>query len=384
MNPLTPNDLRALMKEQQGICISMYMSTHRAGIESSQGRIKLKNLLKIAQEQLSLKGMRNPEIETMLQPVQELLRDTVFWEYQSEGLALFLGSDLFRYYHLPLELEELVVVNDRFHLKPVLPMLSGDGKFYILTLSRHQIRVLQCTRDSVIELDVPGVPKSLARAMQYDDPEKQLQFHTQSPDRNTGERAALFHGHGVGVDDEKINILRYFHLVDHGLRDLLHDERAPLVLAGVDYLFPLYQEANTYEFLLEEGIPGNADKQSPKELHKQARPLVEPVFQQKQKEAREHYQPLAGTGKTSHDVSQLVAAACNGQVETLFVADKGQQWGTYDYANNAIDLHLEPEPGDEDLLDLTAMQTLINGGTVFVVDHKDVPEGELLAGMLRY
>ncbi|MGE5454499.1 MAG: hypothetical protein ACM3O9_04800 [Methylocystaceae bacterium] len=384
MNPLTPDDVIALMDEPQGICISMYMSTHRAGIESSQGRIKLKNLLKIAHEQLRAKGIRNPEIETMLQPVQELLRDTVFWEYQSTGLALFLGPDLFRYYHLPLDLEELVVVNDRFHLKPVLPILSGGGKFYILALSRHQIRVLQCTRDSVNELEVPGVPQSLAQAMQYDDPERQLQFHTQTPDRNTGERAALFHGHGVGVDDEKINLLRYFHLVDGGLRDLLHDGRAPVVLAGVEYLFPLYREANTYAFLLEEGIPGNADKQSPKELHKQAWPLVEAVFQQKQKEALEHYQPLAGLGRTSHDVRQLVAAACNGQVETLFVADKGQQWGTYDYDNNAIDLHPEPEPGDEDLLDLTAIKTLINGGTVYVVDHKDVPEGALLAGMLRY
>jgi len=30
-------------------------------------------------------------------------------------------------------------------------------------------------------------------------------------------------------------------------------------------------------------------------------------------------------------------------------------------------MHEPPEPGDEDLLDLTAIQTLINGGTVYAV-----------------
>ncbi|MGE5380640.1 MAG: hypothetical protein ACM3NT_06185 [Methylocystaceae bacterium] len=384
MNRLSRDELKALMEEQQGLCISMYIPTQRPGIESSQGRIRLKNLLKQAHEQLKERGMRNPEIDSFLQPAQELLRDTIFWEYQSEGLALFLGASFFRYYHMPLMVEELVTVNDRFYLKPVLPLLSADNKFYILALSRHQVRVLQGTRDSVMELDVPNVPVSLVEAMKYDDPEEQLQFHTRTPDKNTGDRMAMFHGHGVGVDDEKINLIRYFHLVDQGLHDLLHEESAPLVLAGVDYLFPLYREANTYPFLLKEGIPGNADKQSPQELHKQAWPIAEAIFQKKQKEAREHYQPLVGTGRTSKDVGQLVAAASNGQVEILFVADKGQQWGVYDYSENSVDLHSQPLPGDEDLLDLTALKTLINGGMVYVVPHQDVPEGALVAGMLRY
>jgi hypothetical protein len=33
--------------------------------------------------------------------------------------------------------ELVVVVSDRFHLKPLLPLLTGDGKFYLLTLSQE-------------------------------------------------------------------------------------------------------------------------------------------------------------------------------------------------------------------------------------------------------
>jgi len=44
-------------------------------------------------------------------------------------------------------------------------------------------------------------------------------------------------------------------------------KKAPLVLAGVEYLFPIYQEANTYPDLVEEGITGNPENLKPEELH---------------------------------------------------------------------------------------------------------------------
>jgi len=43
----------------------------------------------------------------------------------------FVASDLFRYYRLSLLFEELVVVTDRFHLKPLLPLLSSDERFMV-------------------------------------------------------------------------------------------------------------------------------------------------------------------------------------------------------------------------------------------------------------
>jgi hypothetical protein len=42
-----------------------------------------------------------------------------------------------------------VVVTDRFHIKPLLPLLSGDGRFYVLALSQSEVRLLQGTRYSV-------------------------------------------------------------------------------------------------------------------------------------------------------------------------------------------------------------------------------------------
>jgi hypothetical protein len=47
----------------------------------------------------------------------------------------------------------LVIVSERFHVKPLLPLLSGDGRFYVLALSQNEIRLLQGTRYSVEQVD---------------------------------------------------------------------------------------------------------------------------------------------------------------------------------------------------------------------------------------
>ena len=48
-------------------------------------------------------------------------------------------------YRLTLEFESLVVVGDRFHLKPLLSLFFGDRYFYLLALSQNQVRFFQAT-----------------------------------------------------------------------------------------------------------------------------------------------------------------------------------------------------------------------------------------------
>lgn len=257
VNILNRDDLRTLTRKPTGLCVSIYLPTHQVGREIQQDPLRLKNLLGEAEEHLLASGLCTPDAKELLEPAQRLLQDGLFWQHQSDGLAIFLSREMFRYYRLPLDFDALVVVTDRFHIKPLLPLLSGDGRFYVLALSQNEVRLLQGTRYSVSEVDLEGVPASLTEALRYDDPEKRLQFHTSTrTPGGRGERPATFHGHGTGSNDAKANILRYFHQVDEGLHDLLRDEQAPLVLAGVDYLLPIYKEANTYPHLVDQELRG--------------------------------------------------------------------------------------------------------------------------------
>jgi hypothetical protein len=123
---------------------------------------------------------------------------------------------------------------------------------------------------------------------------------------------------------------------------------------------------------------------SPAELHAGAWPLVEPVFEQAKHDAINRYQQLSATERAITDLARIVQSAHHGRVDTLFVPVGVQVWGQADPATGAADIHPEHQPGDEDLLDLAAIQTLTNGGDVFVVPPEELPGSEHTAAILRY
>jgi len=383
MDPISKEDLKRLMEEMETPCVSIYMPTYRTPPETKQNPLRLKNLIREAEERLISSGLRAPEAKKLLKPVKTLLRDSPFWQHQSEGFATFLSPHSFRTFRLPLTFQELLVVTDRFHIKPLLHFLSHDGTFYILALSQNDVRLCQCTRHSCKDVELVGVPRNMAEALNYDVPEKQLQFHTRAPGMS-GVRAAIFHGQGGGIDDSEDNLLRYFQQINHGLREVLPKEKAPVVLAGVEYLLPIYREANTFLHLMEEEITGNPDKLRAEELHQQAWAIVEPYFLKAQQEAVDRYRQWAGSERASTDIKEIIPAAHDGRVELMVVAVGIQQWGSFDPDTLTVHLHQEAEAGDEDLLDLAAIHTFLKGGTVYTVEPDGLPEEAPLAALFRY
>ncbi len=388
MDILTKADLELLICKSEHQCVSIYMPTHRTGVEIQQDPIRLKNLLGEAEKRLSDQGFGPRDVQKMLEPASKLLPASYFWQHQSDGLAIFLSANISNIYRLPLSFEELVLVDDHCYIKPLLPLFTGDGHFYILALSQNHIRLLNGTRTCVSEVEIGKVSGSLDEAISSDDHQVNLQLHTSGAVGGmTKDGSVTFHGQGGGSDESAKNaLLRYFHLVDDGLGEFLQGDGAPLVLAGVEYLLPIYKEANTYPNLIDNVIAGNPDLISAEELHKSAWDILEPLFQAAQNEAVALYQQLAGQAseRISDTLEKIVPAAIAGQIETLFVAAGVQQSGVFNLATNEIEIHDQPEAGDEHLLDLAAVQTYLKGGTVYVVEPEKVPGGTNIAAVLRY
>jgi hypothetical protein len=385
MDILTIEKLKSLINKGNEICLSIYLPTYIAGKEVEQNHIRYKNLVRQAEEKLHENGLRPNEVEQLLKPVRAYIDDKLFWKYQSQGLAVFRSADEFQAFRLPLEFSELVVVANRFHVKPVLPLFSSDGQYYILAFSMNRVRFFQGTRHSVSELALEGVPKSLSDALKYEFTERELQFHTGAP-RHGGKRDAQFFGTAASEPDTKDNLLRYFQQLDKGVREFLKEEKAPLVLAGVDYLLPIYKEANKYPHLVSEGLHGNPDSIAAKDLHEKSWQLVAPKFYESQSKDSDRLKQLLGTDNklASLEIEEIITAAFSKRVETLFVATGVQIWGKFDDKDLSIAIHEEQEEGDDDLLDLTSVFTLVNGGTVYPTPHKKMFRQKPIAAIFRY
>jgi hypothetical protein len=358
------------------------MPTHRRFPEFKQDIIRFKNLIRDAEERLVASGVNSTEASGSFEPARRLLDDWTFWEYQSDGLAVFLTRDLFRYYRAPFSFPELVVVTHRFHLKPLLQFLAADGRFFVLALSKGEVKVFDGTLYGVSELEVENLPASFEEILEGYELEKQLQFHSPSPG-GQGKQDTLYHGHG-GAPEEKDKLTEYFRKVDRALSETLKGEAAPLVVAAVDYLLPIYLEVNSYPHLVVEGVPGNPELLKPEELHQRAWAIVEPMFRKAEQEGAERFKSLLGGERASTKLDEVVPAALHGRVELLFVAVGVQRWGSYDPEKNEIVVRETPQPGDEDLLDLAALHTLLNGGAVYAVEPERVPNAGPVAAVFRY
>lgn len=379
---LSKNTLEKLSNITAKPCVSVYFPTYIAGKQVQQNSIRCKNNLNTAKERLIEMGMRSPEADEILAPALDRVDDTEFWRHQSHGLVFFLSEDSFDYYRIPWDVEELVVVSDRFHLKPLMPWLINNDLFYILALSKNQVRLFQGSHYTVAAVEIEDLPESLAEALRYDDPEAQLDYHNVADE--SGSPVSIYSGQGVGTEDDKNQILRYFQKIDKGLQEFLDGQNIPLILAGVEYLLPIYHQANSYPHLLEDGITGNPDILKPEELHSKAWPIAQAHFDRERGEALNTYHNGVGTGQASANLEDVLSAAENGQIDTLFVTLPAHCWGHFDPEKRNVEVHAERVTGDDDLLDVAAVKTFLQSGTVYAVDREDMPNKQTIAAVFRY
>lgn len=376
---LSQNEFVSLAKARGTGLVSIYLPTHPRGQEIQQDPIRLRNLLGKAEEQTRDRGLPESQIEELLAPVRQLEEDVHFWRHQGEGLAIFCSESGCATHRLPVPVEELVFIGDRFCMRPLLPAVSEGRRYYVLALSQNSVRLFECTRDSVRELDLYDIPASLRDAVGYDWEQKSLQFHV-----GDGEGRAMFHGHGRQKDQDDEELEAFLRAVDRGVCRLLADSRAPLIVAAVEYLIPMYRRITSYPNVPEQCVSGNPDRLKPAELHERSLACAAPYLDEPKQRDLQRLTDAVHSDSATTGVLDVLPAAQNAQVGALFVVSNGAIWGRTDESGRDITLHAQREPGDDDLIDLTIAHTVASGGVVYDTAASEMPGGVPVAALLRF
>lgn len=370
---LAEKELKELFEHHNTICLSIYLPLQWQPDQREANRIRLKNLIKQAEQQLTAVPRNTNHLLT---PALELLTNGRLNQPPNAGLVLLSSPGFAQHYFLPHTLPQLVIVGQRFHTKPLLPLLHQKEQFHILALSQNKTRLFNANRHHIKPVTLPDLPQSMTESL-AEEYEKQLQYHMGT--RET----AVYHGHEVSAE-KKGAVRRYFRQINDTLTTHLQNSTTPLILACVDYLFPLYQEVNTYPHLYNQHLSGNPDETKPADLQQRAWQLIATNFNQEKTAAAEQYQNLAQTERASANLQQVLKAAHRGRIDTLFTAVGQQQWGHYNPTTGEIHLGDQAEPDTVDLLDETAVHTLLNGGTVYAVDPQEMPAAAHVTAVFRY
>ena len=385
MNAPSWGEVRDLMARRDASCVSVFMPTHRRGRGTEQDPLRLKNLLAQADAELRASGLRAPDAAATLEPGRELLSDKTFWQHQQDGLALFLSPGWSHAISTPIELDESVVVGERFRVRPLLPALSPDLSFNILALSQRRARLLEATRFTIAEVDVRDMPAGMDDVHSVVEGERQLQSHVAA--RRGESRAGgsvAFHGHGLGRDAADERLLEYFRAVDHRVTAAVRTNGTPLVVAAVEHFLPLYREATSLSSVIDAAVPGSPDDLSDEELQRRAWPLVAPLADREIDEQLARYGEHAAKGGAARSVASILRDALAARVETLFVPVDDVAWGKFDASSGKARIHDARRIGDEDLFDRAVVETIRTGGRVFCLPKERVPGDGPLAAIMRY
>jgi hypothetical protein len=298
----------------------------------------------------------------------------------SSALILFRSPDLLRYFLIDRRVPEVESVEDRFQVRPLLSALVREQRFHLLCLSRRHIRLLHCTQHRAEEASLRGiVPQDM-----------QVWLNTRQPDHVLDNRAAA--GPSVGsmkgvtfgtsTDREREDeyLSHFFKEVDKGVNTLLRDDKARLLLAGVESEVAIYRWVSTYPRLFDKAVIGSPEGLVNSELHKRAMDVVMQSYSEPLEEALMDFEKYRDTNRVSSDAHAVIQAAWEGRVAELFFLESAELRGAWNEETHEI------QTGDprEDLLNAAALETVRHGGRAFALDEKDMPRPREVVAVLRF
>lgn len=358
-------------------CLSLYMPTHRTHPENLQNPVRFKNLIKDLETSLLLK-FSNAETQKHLEPLIEMTSEEGFWNHTSAGLAIFSAPGFIKAIDLTEAPEEMANVADSFHTKPLQQHLQSTGRFHVLALSLHEVKLFEGNRHSLTEVEL----QSEAVEATVDALGEEL-----SENSLNGATSGSFHFvQGSKKDELDGEIEAYFRQVSTSVQENYSKSSGlPLVLAALPEHHNLFQKVNKNPMLVEEGIKINPTAISSEKLAAMAWEIIEPEFLRKQEELVGRYHQAKANGLGSEDIREVSVALVEGRVDTLIIeADRIIASRITNLVTGNVQNKDLSNPKVDDLLDDMSELAMRMGGHVTVLPADQMPSESGVAAIYRY
>ena len=364
----TPAEFNSLLATRGDGCVSIYLETTPLTQKIDAVRTRLKQLTGDAVAQLTDGGAAKREVWPIEEQLHDLIDDEAFWRTQANSLALFITANSLRSYRLPSHLTETVQVADRFHLKPLLRVLSMPQHAFVLALAENEVRVIELLGNQPAQqIQVPNLPKDAASV---------------AGTANINSRS--YSGRLGAGEGQKHHLRQYCRLIDAVLRGLLAGRSEPLIIAATNPLLSIYRSVNTYPHLAERAIETSPTRLSPHELGAQARTIIDGINAGMVADFGLLYATRENEGRATTQIALAARAATFGAVDTLLVDMDGVQPGRVDETTGEVTFETHESARSYGVIDEIAGRVLAQGGKVLAVRRKDIPQEAELAAILRY
>jgi len=345
----------------KGPCVTLFLPPYSPGQPGHSAAAILKANLQEVGRKLETGGFT----KEMLHPLEKLVNDPELAAGSTWGRVIFCSPDVFQQFRVMRRYYDPPVIAGSFALRTLLPELWLPKEFLVLSLTKKGVSVQKFTDGQWKTMSLPeGVPETLDEAMAFDAPD-----HTLVNRSYAGTSAGTLKGVRFGTGTERENkhghLTDFFRMVDRGIHQMFPTEEMPLILEGVEEEVAMYRSVGNYKGLLGESLRNYADK-----LDNAYSILSHDFIRRESAAAREEKERLHYS-RFATDPDVIVQAAFDGKVNHLYIDEQAVRSGAF--AKDGYTCW-----GDEDLLNLAAIQTMRNRGKAVVLPPDAMP-GEVAA-----
>jgi hypothetical protein len=387
MRQPTAQDLRDLLADHRGPCITIYQQTHRQYPGILEDPIRFKNLLTRAEEILAAKNSNWRSYKDLLRKIEAVPEaGKEFWTHQLDGMGIFCCPDYFLAVSLQsLPLEDSVTVNDNFRTTPLVRALQATGRYQVLCFEMHNVRLFEGNQFALDAVPLRNVPTSAEQLKT----EPHWIRHYLNGAGNYGRTAiAKPSTREVDLDHEHdAELIRFMRVVDRAIWEN-HSRQAnlPLILCAAAADHPLFMRLSQNDNLMPVGVKLDPHRQSAERIREEAWKIVAPRYQKRVEEIVDAFRTARAQNLASDRPETVTEAAASGRVATLLVDSTKHIRGMVDPVTGYLLREARPEEESimGDVMDETAERVLRTGGQVLVIPPDVMPTDSGMAAIYRY
>lgn len=375
-------DIKTLIEVDADPAVSLYLPVHPALPERQKNAIRLRNLLREAEDRLRARGA---EAEAVLAAARRAFEPEPPVEgRETKGLAAFTAGDEPTIFALHAAPREHVAVGRGYDVLPLLPFLEGTGRFFVITLDRSSPTLLSGNRLGLETVATEVMERSLDAIRGTTELPTALGFHSTGPGGRAG-ASGYRHAHGESPEDyEQTELDRFAHGIARAVEHRLKSATAPLVPVGEPNLLGMFRAHCRYAGLTDRAVAKSPAGLDPAELFRATldvadESLSEPVRKALDRASEGHHR---GDGSVSIAPAAIAEAAKQGRVGTLLLARDAA--GASLRATEPDGSDAESHEEQRRLCDRIVRATVLHGGAVTPVSPDDLPEAAPMAALFRF
>ncbi len=268
-------------------------------------------------------------------------------------VAIFKSPTISGFIPLSGHIEDLVVIAESFHLKPLFTFMQMDTRYSIVIAEEHQVTLAKGESDKLQKV-------------------KTFTNKSSAPSRQ-----------GRDIKSKR-EILRFYRDLDLKIRRQWLDHDLPIILVGDSQLTKLFMSANKYRtpFLRVMEI-GGIDSLDYAELHKVALDLILSANRRNALKTVFEYKFARRFGRAADSLAQVARAAAEGDVKSLLVRQGVNLWGSVNRDSGTFNLMSRRDSSKvDDIIDDIGEMVIKRGGEVHLLSADEMPTNSPVAAVL--